>query len=111
MLRRSSLALLCIVAVMPLAACGGDDIDGDGFGCTGHTCKATFDGPGKQDLSSELGPGATVQITNVDKNSVIGLVAGQNVKLIENDPQRVGDYRVTLTEVDGEHVTLRVVRS
>lgn len=105
--RRSSLALLCIVVVALLAACGGD---GDGFGCTGHTCKATFDGPGKQDLSSELGSGATVQITNVDEKSVIGLVGGQNVKLVENDPQRVGDYRVTLTEVDGEHVTLRVVR-
>ena len=42
---------LALLVVMPLTACGGG---GDGFGCTGETCKASFDGPGRQDLSSDL---------------------------------------------------------
>lgn len=50
---RRALALLGVAIVLPLAACGGGG--GDGFTCTGETCKASFDGAGEQDLSSELG--------------------------------------------------------
>jgi hypothetical protein len=104
---RRRLALLGALAVLPLAACGGGG--GDGFGCTGDTCKASFQGPGEQDLSSDLGDGANIEVVTVDGDSVTARIAGQDAKLVKNEAQRVAGYRVTLTEVDGEDVTLRVV--
>jgi hypothetical protein len=97
---------LVLLMVLPLTACGGG---GDGFGCTGETCKASFDGPGKQDLSSELGSGATVQVVTIDAGSVTARIAGQDAKLVKDEAQQVGGYGVTLTELDDEQVALRVV--
>ena len=105
---RRPLGLLCTFALLPLAACG--DGGGDGFGCTGHTCKASFQGPGKQDLSSELGSGATVEVVTVDAGSVTARIAGHDAKLALKEAQMVAGYDVTLTRVHGEDVDLRVVR-
>jgi hypothetical protein len=104
---RPCLGLLFALAVLPVAACGGGG--GDGFGCTGHTCKASFQGPGKQDLSSELGSGATVEAVTVDAGSVTARIAGQDAKLVLKEAQSVAGYDVTLTRADGEDVDLRVV--
>jgi hypothetical protein len=104
---RRCLALLCMLAALPVAACGGGG--GDGFGCTGHTCKASFQGPGKQDLSSELGSGATVEIVTVDDGSVTARIAGHDAKLALKQAQSVAGYDVTLTRIDGEDVGVRVV--
>lgn len=104
---RPVLGVLCALAGVPLVACGGGN--GDGFGCTAKTCKAMFHGPGEQDLSSELGAGATVEVVTVEDGSVTLRIAERDVKLGEDKPRRVDGYRVTLTEVDGEDVTLRIV--
>ena len=46
----------------------------------------------------------------VDGDSVTARLAGRDVKLVKGDaPQRVGAYDVSLTEVSGEDVSLRVV--
>ncbi len=100
------LTLLSLVVVLPLAGCGSGS-EASGFGCTGRTCKANFQGPGEQDLSSELGAGATVA---VETESVTARVAGRDVKLVKGEaPQRVGAYDVSLIEVSGEDVSVRVV--
>jgi translation initiation factor IF-1 len=107
-LRRSHrVALLFTLAVLPLAACGGGG--GDGFGCQGRSCTASFQGPGEQDLSSKLGEGATVSVETVDGKSVTARIAGKNVKLVKGEMQRVEGYDVTLTDVDGEDVSIRIV--
>jgi hypothetical protein len=98
--------LLSALGALSLSACGGG---GDGFGCTGHTCKASFQGPGEQDLSSNLGSGAKVEVVTVDGSSVTARIAGKDAKLVKDEAQRVGGYTVTLTEADGENVSLRVV--
>ena len=84
---RRCLGLLCVLAILPVAACGGGGADG--FGCTGHTCKASFQGPGKQDLSSELGSGATVEVVTVDAGSVTARIAGKDAKLALKQAQSV----------------------
>ena len=104
---RTTVALLCALALLALGACGGGD--GDGYGCTGSTCRATFEGPGEQDLSSDLGDGATVEVVTVDQGSVTARIAGKDAKLVTNEEQRVGSYDVTLRKIDGDNVTLRVV--
>jgi len=104
---RRCLALVSAIAVTAIAACGDDG--GDGFGCQGHRCTASFQGPGKQDLSSKLGKGATVQIVTVDGPSATVRIAGMDAKLVKDESQRVAGYQVTLTEVDGKDVTLRIV--
>jgi hypothetical protein len=100
------LALLSTLAVLFIAACGGG---GSAYGCTVRTCTASFEGPGEQDLSSALGSGATVEVVTVDGSSATARVAGKDAKLVKGEPQTVGGYEVTLTEVDGEDVKLRVV--
>lgn len=105
--RGHRVALLCTLAVLPLAACGGGG--GDGFGCSGRSCTASFQGPGEQDLSSKLGKGATVSVETIDGRSVTGRIAGKDVKLVTDELQRVEGYDVTLTDVDGEDVSIRVV--
>jgi hypothetical protein len=103
---RRWLTLVPTLIVVSLAGCGGG---GNGFGCQGRTCTASFQGPGEQDLSSELGPGATVEVETVDDDSVTARVGGRDVKLLKGEKQAVGAYDVTLTEISGDDVTLRVV--
>lgn len=106
---RRLLTLLPLMVGLPLAGCGSGSEE-SGFGCTGRTCKASFQGPGEQDLSSKLGSGATVAVETVDGDSVTARVAGREVKLVKGEaPQRAGAYDVSLTEVSGEDVSLRVV--
>ena len=45
----------------------------------------------------------------VDGDSVTARVAGEDAKLVKDEAQEVAGYRVTLTEAEGEDVTLRVV--
>ncbi len=104
---RHPLALLGVLAALALSACGGGG--GDGFGCQGRSCTASFQGPGAQDLSSKLGSGATVRVVTVDGSSATVQIAGKDAKLVKDEPQRVAGYDVTLTEADGEDVTLRIV--
>lgn len=106
MTRRRSLAVLCCAAALAIAGC--DSAGGDGYGCQGRTCTASFQGPGEQDLSSKLGEGATVQVVTVDDQSATVRIADRDAKLVKGQPQRVAGYEVTLTEVDGEDVTLRI---
>jgi hypothetical protein len=104
---RSVALLLCCLTACALSAC--DSAGGDGYGCQGRTCTASFQGPGEQDLSSKLGKGATVQVVTVDGSSATVRIAGQDAKLVTDQPQRVAGYEVTLTDIDGEDVTLRIV--
>jgi hypothetical protein len=104
---RHPLALLGVLVVCALTACGG--AGGDGFGCQGRSCTASFQGPGEQDLSSKLGSGATVRVVTVDGASATVQIAGKDAKLVKDEPQRVAGYEVTLTEADDEDVTLRIV--
>lgn len=106
MCSRRRVALLSCIAALSIAGCGG--AGGDGYGCTGRTCVASFQGPGEQDLSYELGKGATVQVVTVDGASATVRVAGQNAKLLKDNPQLVGAFEVTLTETAGDRVTLRI---
>lgn len=94
------------MAALALGACEG--AGGDGFGCQGRMCTASFQGPGEQDLSSKLGEGATVEVVTVDGESATVKIAGTDAKLVKGQAQRVGGFEVTLTEADGEDVTLRI---
>ena len=105
---RGALSLLCALAVLTLVACGGGGGGGDGFGCTGSTCTASFQGPGEQDLSEELGAGATVELLTVGAGSATVRVAGRKARLVKNRERSVAGYMVTLTEADGEDVALRI---
>jgi hypothetical protein len=71
--------------------------------------QSQLQGPGKQDLSSELGSGATVEVVTVDAGSVTARIAGKDAKLALKQAQSVAGYDVTLTRVDGEDVDLRIV--
>lgn len=107
MRRLHCLALLCVIATVAVLGCGGGG--GDGFGCQGRSCTASFQGPGEQDLSSELGAGATIRVERVAGQSATVQIAGEDAKLIKDEPQRVAGYEITLTEVDGDDTTLRIV--
>jgi hypothetical protein len=102
-----SLAVLCCAVAVSIAGCGG--AGGDGYGCNGHTCTASFQGPGEQDLSSNLGKGATVQVVTADGSSATVRIAGRDAKLVRDEPQRVAGYQVTLTKIDSADITLRIV--
>jgi hypothetical protein len=102
---RQPLAVLGVLAALAVAGCGG----GGGDGCQGRSCTASFQGPGEQDLSSELGSGATVRVVTVDSSSATVQIAGTDAKLVKGELQRVAGYEVTLTEADGEGVTLRII--
>ncbi len=104
---RHRLQLFACVAALSLASC---DDGGDGFGCTGATCRATFQGTGEQDLSSRLGKGATVEVVSVADAAAIVRVAGREATLEQDEPKRIGRFEVTLSSIDGDDVTLRIVR-
>ena len=103
----SRLVAFCCLAALTLPACGGGG--GDAYGCNGHVCKATFQGPGALDLSERLGKGATVEVVAVDGASATVRIAGRDAKLVRDERQRVAGYDVTLSEVHGDDVTLRIV--
>ena len=98
-------SVLCALAASTLAACGSSAA----YGCTNQTCRATFQGTGEQDLSNALGPGGTVEFVDVEDETVTARVAGKEAMLAKGRRQRVGRFDVTLTEVDGEDITLRIV--
>ena len=106
--RRGLAALLC-AAPFGLAACG-EDVGGDGFACTGATCRASFQGTGEQDLSSRLGKGATVEVMAIADAAATVRVAGREATVEQDEPKRIGRFEVTLSSIDGDDVTLRVVR-
>ncbi len=75
---RRAVALLGCMSSLSIAACGAG---GDGFACTGSTCKASFQGTGEQDLSSLLGEGATVEIRSVADAAAVVRVAGREATI------------------------------
>ena len=100
------LALFCILAAMALVACGRSF----SYACTDRVCTASFEGPGEQDLSDSRGP--TVEVVRIgDPPSVTVSVDGKDARLFEDRPRRVGGYVLTLTNLDGENVMLRIVRT
>jgi len=103
----SAAALLTTLLAVALSGCGG--AGGDGFSCQGRSCTASFQGAGEQDLSSELGTGATVRVETIDGRSATVEIAGKDAKLIRGEAQRIAGYAVTLTEVEGQDVTVRIV--
>lgn len=108
-MRRRRLLCLLVAVAATFAGCGDDD-GGSGFGCTGQVCKVSFQGPGKQDLSSQLGKGATVEVVGIADQTVAVRVAGRDAKLVPGERvSRLGRFDVTLTKVSGDDVDLRVV--
>ncbi len=90
---------------MPLVACGRSY----SYACSDRECTASFEGPGEQDLSDARGP--SVEVVRIDDPpSVTVRVDGKDARLLGHQPRRVGGYVLTLTKLDGENVTLRIVR-
>jgi hypothetical protein len=90
---------------MPLVACGRSY----SYACTERECRASFEGPGEQDLSDAQGP--IVEVVRIDDPaSVTVRVDGKDARLREDQSRRVGGYVLTLTKLDGENVMLRIVR-
>lgn len=99
------LARFCILAAIPLVACGRSY----SYACTDRVCTASFEGPGEQDLSDARGP--TVEVVTInDGPSVTVRVDGKDARLLEDQPLPIGGYVLTLTKLDGENVMLRIVR-
>lgn len=96
------------LAVTALGACGPG---GSGYGCTGQTCKATFDGSGSLDMSDQLGRGATVKVSDIRPGAVTVGVDGARATVVRGWPVQVGRLRITLRGVEGNRVTLRVLGS
>jgi len=105
MRNRPALAALATLAAASVAACGSSSA----YSCTNRTCKVTFHGTGKQDLSSALGPGGTVEFVSVDGETATVRIAGKQATLAKGAERRVGAFAVTATKVDGRDVALRVV--
>jgi|tagenome__1003787_1003787.scaffolds.fasta_scaffold20353054_3 hypothetical protein len=104
---RPSLAA-ALVAVL-LAGCGGGG--GSGYGCTGNTCTATFDGTGSQDLRSDLGDDAEIDVRDISGDTVNIAAAGTEHNLKVGETQDFGPLKITLKAADGESATVRVVKS
>src|SRR4051812_2501143 len=103
----SRLMLASALAALALSACGGPG--GSGYGCTGNTCTATFDGTGTQDLSSELGDGAKIEVRDITGNTVNVVAQGTEHNLKAGSTERFGSLKITLEAADGESATLKVV--
>ena len=109
-IRSTLLACALVVSVPALAAgCGG--ASGDAYGCSSGVCTATFDGSGSQDLSDELGAGATLQLEDVTGQTAVVTVAGRDAKLTKGDQQQVGGFLVKLEQVDGDGATIEMRRA
>jgi hypothetical protein len=102
------LILAVALAATALAGCGGPG--GSGYGCQGNSCTATFDGTGSQDLSSELGGDANVEVRDINGDTVSVEAAGQEHNLKVGDTQSFGPLEITLESADGDSASLRVVR-
>jgi hypothetical protein len=99
------LALACIVAATALSACGRTY----SYHCTEQGCTASFQGPGELDLADARGP--LIEVAGIgDGPSVTVRVDGTNATLLEDKPRRVEQWVLTLTGLQGENVTLRIVR-
>ena len=96
------LALFCVLAALPLVACGRSY----SYACTERECTASFEGAGEQDLSEARGPIVEVVRIN-DPTSVTVRIDGKDARLVEKQPRRVQSYVLTLTNLDGENVMLR----
>ena len=112
-LRRAG-RVICGVAVLALAGggCGGGEESG--FGCggsgTGRTCTASFYGTGSQDLSSQLGGGATVDLKEIRDRSVVVQVGGSKATLVPGRSAAVGRLELALRKVADDSATLTVMR-
>lgn len=91
-----------------VAACGS--VGGSGYGCQGNTCTATFQGTGSQDLSSQLGNGAKLDLRDIDGNTANLRANGTEHNFKVGETQSFGRLRVTLQKVDGDSATFKVVR-
>lgn len=96
-------------AIVALAGCGGSA--DSGYGCTGDTCTASFDGPGSQDLSHELGSGSRVEIKSVEGMAVAVAVGDDKRTLRRGQRATLGHVLVRVTEVDGSKVKLRLEKA
>jgi hypothetical protein len=102
---------LCPVALavgLVVVGCGGPG--GNGFGCTGNVCAASYDGTGTQDLSSRLGPGTTVELRKLGDGTAVVRAGGVTRSLRTGQAARMGRLRITLKKADANGATLRVVK-
>lgn len=91
-----------------VAACGG--VGGSGYGCQGNTCTATFQGTGSQDLSSQLGDGAKLDLRDLNGDTASLRANGTEHNFKVGETQSFGPFRVTLQRVDGDSATFKVVK-
>ena len=96
------------LAALALGACGSG---GSGYGCTGRTCKATFENPGSLDMTDQLGHGATIRVRGVLADRVTVSVGRMTATARRGRPVQVGRLRITPQRIEGQRVTLRVVAS
>ncbi len=97
------------LVALALAACGGPG--GSGYGCSGNTCTATFDGTGSQDLSSQLGDGAKLDLRDINGDTANMRANGTEHNFKVGETQSFGDLHVTLQQIDGNSATFKVVKS
>jgi hypothetical protein len=103
------LMLVTALVAVALPACGGPG--GSGYGCNGGTCTATFDGTGSQDLSSELGDGAKIEVNDITGDTVNVSAQGTEHNLKTGSTENFGSLKITLESADGDSATLKVVKS
>ena len=108
---RSRLPLFLSLAALAGLVAAGCGPGGNGFGCQGQVCTATYDGSGSQDLSSELGQGATVAVKHIGQGTAVVSAGGATRTLGLGHPARMGTLRVTLKKADGDSATLRIVKT
>ena len=65
-LPRMPFRLILAAALAAAVLAGGGGPGGSGYGCQGNSCTATFDGTGSQDLGSELGGDANVEVRDIN---------------------------------------------
>jgi|tagenome__1003787_1003787.scaffolds.fasta_scaffold20938101_3 hypothetical protein len=106
--RAARFLTLGTVAGLLAAGCGPG---GNGYGCQGRACTATYNDTGSQDLSSDLGPGATVAVKEIGQGTAVVSTGGATRTLHLGHPARMGTLRVTLQKADGDSATLRIVKT